>query len=182
MPSVTLAMTAIPASTTASRSDPNPHPGKLLRRDRVPRSPGISGSEVGQAQCPRQVQYRTRSTTPRMTLSSQWRGGRLPIRAWILSSPSPPGSTSPAASDKARRSDSSRPSSSGEVMPSPHLPATPLGLLLQDRLERRHRPSRVALHGASADPHRPRDVGLREVPVVPQHDGLPLPHRKHAQR
>ena len=118
MPSVMAAIAAIPASTTASRSDPSPHRGKLLRRDRGPRSPESLDSEVGQAQCPRQDQYRTRSTTPKRTLSSQGRGGRSPIRARILSSPSVPGSTPLAASDKARRSASSRPSSSGEVMTS----------------------------------------------------------------
>ena len=120
------AMTAIPASTVTSRSPAVPRPGKLLRRDRgLQKALGL-GSESCQAQCPCQVQFRTRSMRPNRTLSGQGRGGRLPIRARILSSPSVPGSTLLTASDRARRSASSGSSSSGEVMPSPHLPAASL--------------------------------------------------------
>jgi hypothetical protein len=173
------ATTVIPASIVTNRSHPIPHPGKLPRRDRRSKSVLSPGSEPCQAQCPRQVQCLIRSTRPTRTLNSQGRDGRLPIRARILSSPSVPGSSSLAALDKARRSASSRPSSSGEVMPSSHLPAAAsLRLPLQDRLQCRHRPGRVTLHGTPADSHRLGDVGLREVTVVPEHDRFSLAHRK----
>ncbi len=181
-PSITPAMTPTPASTVTNRSHLMSHCGKLLRRDRHSRRAPSPGSEFCHAQCPRQVQLRAQPTTPRRTLNSQGRGRRPRIRARILSSPSEPGSTPPAASDRARLSLSSRLSSSGEVMPSPHLPAASSGLLLQDRLERCHCPRRVTFHGASTDPHRRRDVGLGEVTVVPQDDGFALPHRERAQR
>ncbi|MDX6418901.1 MAG: hypothetical protein QOG28_3521 [Trebonia sp.] len=185
-PSAMLARTAIPASTVTSRSHPMPHSGKLVRRDRRSWSALSPGSEPGQArcpgqvqvQCPCQVQCRTRSTRPARTLNSQDRGGRLPIRARILSSPSVAGSTSLAASDRARRSASSRQSSPGEVMPSYRLPAAAsLRLLLQGRLQCRHRTGRVTLHGPPADSHRLGDVGLGEVPVVPEYDGFSLARR-----
>lgn len=120
-PSVTLAMTATAAKTAASRNDQPPHLGKLPCRNRGHRTSASRVSHLGRAQCPRHVQFRTRSAAPKRTLSSQGRGGRSAIRARILSSPSVPGLTSLAASDSARRSASSRSSSSGEVMPSPHL-------------------------------------------------------------
>lgn len=123
-PSVTPATTATAAKTAASRNDQFPHPGKLRRRNRGHRASVSRESQPGQAQCPRQVQFRIPSAAPRRTLSSQGRGGRPAMRERILSSPSLPGSTSLAASDRARRSASSRPSSPGEVMPSPHPPAT----------------------------------------------------------
>jgi hypothetical protein len=132
-PSETLAMTAMAARPVASQSTPMRH---------VPSAPGSENvslrlfgfsagtplrwagrwashgryarvsSRPGHAQCPRQVQDRTRSTAPDRTASSQGRGGRLPMRARMRSSPSVPGSTPPTASDRARRSASSSPSSS----------------------------------------------------------------------
>lgn len=124
MPNMTVAMTATAARIAASRSDPAPRRGKILRHGCGHRTSVRRGSHAGRTQCPCQVQFLIRSTTPRMTLTSQGRGGRPPIRARIFSSPSLPGSTPSASSDSARRSASSKPSSSGEVMPSPHLPAT----------------------------------------------------------
>jgi len=131
-PMETLAMSAMPTRPIASRSAPLRHvpsaavSGNLSRlllcfsagtplrwRDRRAshgRCALVSGSP-GQAQCPRQVQNLTRSTAPDRTASSQGRGGRLPMRARMLSSPSAPGSIPPTASDSARRSASSRPSS-----------------------------------------------------------------------
>ena len=177
-----LAMTAAPASTVTSRSHLMSHRGKLLRLDRGSQRVPSLGRETCHAQCPRQVQCRTRPRTPKKVLSSQGRGRRPPIRARILSSPSGRGSISSAAADRARLSACSNRSSSGEVMPSSHLPATSSGLLLQDRLERRHRASRVTLHRAPADPHRCGDIGFGEVAVIPEHDGFSLPLGKRAQR
>jgi len=106
-PRETLAMTAMPARPVASQSTP-------MRQ--VPSAPGTGNVRVssrpGQAQCPRQVQDRTRSAAPDRTASSQGRGGRPPMRARIRSSPSVPASTPPTASDRARRSAPSSPSSS----------------------------------------------------------------------
>ena len=131
-PSETLAMSAMPVRPIASRSAPMRHvPGvavsgngsRLLlgfsvwtplrwrgRRAIHGRYARVSGSR-GQAQCPRQVQNLTRSTALDRTASSQGRGGRLPMRARMLSSPSAPGSIPSTALDRARRSASSRPSS-----------------------------------------------------------------------
>jgi hypothetical protein len=138
-PSETLAMTAIPPrSTTTGRSQPMSHWGN--ERD-VPPAPALSavgrGSRcnrgharsaahsgaAGHAQCPRHVRYRTRSAPSASMLSSQGRGGRLPMRARILSSPAAPGSTSLTAVARARRSASSS-RSSGGVIASPAVPAT----------------------------------------------------------
>jgi hypothetical protein len=131
-PSETLAMTTMAPRPAASRSTSIRHarrvPGSgnlsplLLglsvgmplrwrgRRASHGRWALVSGSP-GQAQCPRQVQNLTRSTAPDRTASSQGRGGRSPMRARMLSSPSAPGSIPPTASDSARRSAASRPSS-----------------------------------------------------------------------
>jgi hypothetical protein len=131
-PSETLAMTAMPARPVASQSTPMRHVpsvpgsenvsplllgfsvgmllcwrGRRASRGRCARA----GGHPGQAQCPRQVQNLTRSTAAARTASSQGRGGRLPMRARMLSSPSAPGSIPPTASDRARRSAPSRPSS-----------------------------------------------------------------------
>jgi hypothetical protein len=131
-PNETLAMTTMPPRPAASQSTPmRPAPSApgsgnvshlLLglsvgtplrcrsRRACHGRCARASG-RPGQAQCPRQVQNLTRSAMPDRTASTQGRGGRLPMRARILSSPSVPGSIPPTASDRARRSASSRPSS-----------------------------------------------------------------------
>jgi hypothetical protein len=79
-------------------------------------------SAPGQAQCPRQVQYRTRSTAPTSTLASHGRGGRMLVLARIFSSPSAPGSTSATAAETAFRSAAASRSSSGAVMGSPACP------------------------------------------------------------
>jgi hypothetical protein len=94
-------------------------PGRGASRPRGARKAAGHRSGGGQFQ----VQSRTRSAPPASTLSSQGRGGRLPILARIFDSPSVPGATSSAAADKARRSASSRPSS-GSVMRLPHQPGT----------------------------------------------------------
>jgi hypothetical protein len=66
-PSAMPASTATPASAVTSRSHLMSHRGKLLRRDRrLQRAPGL-GSDSCQAQCPCQVQFRTRSRTPPRT-------------------------------------------------------------------------------------------------------------------
>ena len=125
-------MTAIPASAAPGRSHQAPRrgrgrwrgsgrvvspvsaPGAPLRlRARRLRHGGVArqGSDSGQAQCPRQVQERALSARPARTANSQERGGRVPVRARIRSSPLAPGSTPPTAADKARRSASSKPSS-----------------------------------------------------------------------
>lgn len=80
-PSVTLAMTATAAKTAASRSVQLPHPGKLPFRNRGHRTSASRDNQPGVAQCPRHVQFRTRSAAPKRTLSNQGRGGRPAIRA-----------------------------------------------------------------------------------------------------
>jgi pro-kumamolisin-like protein len=55
-------------------------------------------------------------------------------------------------------------------------------LLLQVRAQRGHGPRGVAFHRAAADAHRGRDLSLREIRVVPQHDRLALPAGQLAQR
>jgi hypothetical protein len=113
-PNETPTMTAIPASATTGRIQPTPvrpsrrarpgraEPERTLSESTEPeavrgtlriRGKGRSaaaGSACGhaQCQCPRQVQYRTRSAIPLRMLSSKARGGRLPVRARILVSPS----------------------------------------------------------------------------------------------
>ena len=86
----------------------------------VTRTRGQDRREIdpGQAQCPRQVKYRTRSNHSASRLSSQGRGGRLAILAWIVSSAPPLGSMSPTAAESASRSVRSR-LFSGVVMLSP---------------------------------------------------------------
>jgi hypothetical protein len=141
-PSERLAMTTIPARPVTSQSTPVRHvPSGPLRGNASLLRLGLSAGlplrcrgrrashgrrarvsvTPGQAQCPRQVQNLTRSTAPDRTASSQGRGGRLPMRARMLSSPSAPGSIPLTASDRARRSASSRPSS-GEDGPSSTCP------------------------------------------------------------
>jgi hypothetical protein len=133
-PIETQAMTVTPASPPASHSNPARPPPSAARRGKG--SPLLRASpegaplrcrgrlrrhgmctrasgNLGQAQCPRQVQDLTRSAAPDRTESSQGRGGRLPMRARMLPSPSVPGSTPLTASDSARRSAPSG-SSSGE--------------------------------------------------------------------
>jgi hypothetical protein len=138
-PSETLAMTAIPpSSTTTGRSHPMSHwgderdvppapaPSAAGRGSRRSRGHGRSAarrSGSGHAQCPRHVRYRTRSAPSASTLSSQGRGGRLPMRARILSSPAAPGSISLTAAARALRSARSK-RSSGGVIASPAVPAT----------------------------------------------------------
>src|SRR5712691_9243326 len=107
------------------------------------------------------------------TLTSHGRGVRALVLARILASPSVPGSTCSAAADSACRRASAR-SSSGAVIPPARLPAVSCSLLLQYRLERGYATCRMALHRAPADAHRRRDVGLRQVSVVPQHNCLAL--------
>jgi hypothetical protein len=132
MPNDTPAMIAIPASATAGRSQPILFAPGL----RVPAGPeavsgslssrgkgkaGVSaGSTWGHAQCPCQVQYRTRSNNPARTLSSQGRGRLLLVLARIALSPSALGSTLLTAASVSR-SRSWRPSSDA-VMPSPACP------------------------------------------------------------
>jgi len=141
-PNETLAMTTMPARPAASGSHPMRHPPSAPSRGNVsPLLPGFSAGarlrwrgrrarhgrcarasgNSGQAQCPRQVQNLIRSTAPDRTASSQGRGGRLSMRARMLSSPLAPGSIPSTASDRARRSASSRPSS-GEDGFSPTCP------------------------------------------------------------
>ncbi|HET9081392.1 MAG TPA: hypothetical protein VFO01_12875 [Trebonia sp.] len=113
-------MTASATRSAATRIVPVPHLGNLLHRSRGHRATAKRDNCAGLAQCPRQVQFLTRSATPKKTLVSCDRGGRPAMRARILSSPSGLGSIPLAASDRARRSASSRSSSSGEVMPRHH--------------------------------------------------------------
>jgi hypothetical protein len=132
-PNETLAMRAIPASTTTGRSQ------AMLRRepvrpDRAWPSPSTSpgrGSRRSRGndnwrhdQCPRQTQFLAASRVSTPTVSHHGRGGRPPILARIRSSPSAPGWTPPTASARPRRSNSSMPSR-GVVMPSPARPGRP---------------------------------------------------------
>jgi hypothetical protein len=139
--SVTLAMAATPARTATGLiqvSAPARRPARPASGSRASRGHGTDSSqasasrqprnvstrarsEPGQAQCPRQVQYRTRSTAATSTLASHGCGGRVLVLARIFSSPSAPGSTSATAAESAFRSACVR-SSSGAVM---HSPASP---------------------------------------------------------
>jgi hypothetical protein len=147
-PNETLAMIATAASTPAGRSQPksttaavradragpnlSSSPGRGRRRSRGNGScgtrcstpPADAGSAAGHAQlqcqdqCPRQTQCVAAPRVSAPALSSQGRGGRLPILARIRSSPSAPGSICPTASARPRRSAFSMPPS-GVVTPSP---------------------------------------------------------------
>jgi hypothetical protein len=114
--SVMVATKATPASATIGRS-----------RSQLPRAaclpPGRDsawgpGAEPGQAQCPRQTQYRARLTAPSRTLSSHGCGGRLRVLARMRSRPPGVGSTAPATANSSRRSAASR-SLPGVVMTTP---------------------------------------------------------------
>jgi hypothetical protein len=126
-------LTSIRAAVRADRAGPSlsSSPGRGRRRSRgngncgtrcSPR-PADAGSAAGHAQlqcqdqCPRQTQCLAAPRVSAPALSSQGRGGRLPILARIRSSPSAPGWICPTTSARPRRSASSMPS--GVVMPSP---------------------------------------------------------------
>lgn len=132
--SETPAMTAIPARTATGRIQLTaagravPPGGGRLRN--LGHGTAAGQARCGrqahgrcQSQCPRHVQYRTRSPAPASTLSSHGRGGRVLVLARIFSSPSAPGSTWSAAAESALRSAASSPrSSSGAVIVSPASP------------------------------------------------------------
>jgi hypothetical protein len=138
--SVTLAIAAIPASTATGRiqlTAPGRCPlppsgsrrssghGTAASRARAScqrrNDPSQVSSASGHAQCPRQVQYRTRSTAATSMLTSHGCGGRMLVLTRIFSSPSAPGSTSATVAESALRSSTAR-SSSGAVMDSPASP------------------------------------------------------------
>jgi len=121
----TIPKKAMAASTPAGRSQlmpvPQLAPGHAADRCRWRAWGRGAGEEAGQAQCPRQTQYRARLTAPLTTLSSHGWGGRRLVLARIRSSASAPGSTRLTAVVNSRRRRVSR-SPRGTVISSPPRP------------------------------------------------------------